>query len=337
MKSFYLTDAGKVRDHNEDSVLIVHNNDNDILMAIADGMGGHRAGEVASSIAISHLAKDFNENFHNMSKMDAVNFLRDSVNEINDSIFRHEKTHPESKGMGTTLVTAIITKEYILFGNIGDSSGFVMKDNKLHKVTYDHTLVNLLVSAGELTKEEARERGLDVDYEGFKVKFLEHQEKSRTASKGKFKGGLSGNSEIETKYHTATHLLNAALKVVLGPDVHQRGSNITSERMRFDFSCDHKLTPEEKEQVENVVNEWIQEGLEVRVETMSKEEALKIGAEAMFIEKYPDMVTVYFIGDVSKELCGGPHVKNTKELGHFKIKKEEASSAGVRRIKAVLE
>ncbi len=157
MKSFYLTDAGKVRDHNEDSVLIVHNNDNDTLMAIADGMGGHSAGEVASSIAITHLAKNFNENFHNMSKMDAVNFLRDSVNEINDSIFRYEKTHPESKGMGTTLVTAIITKDYILFGNIGDSSGFVMKDSKLHKVTYDHTLVNLLVSAGELTEEEAKD------------------------------------------------------------------------------------------------------------------------------------------------------------------------------------
>ena len=157
MKSFYLTDAGKVRDHNEDSVLIVHNQDGDTLMAIADGMGGHSAGEVASSIAITHLAKDFNEKFRNMSKVEAVNFLRDSVNEINDSIFRHEKTHPESKGMGTTLVTAIITKDYILFGNIGDSSGFVMKDGKLHKVTYDHTLVNLLVSAGELTKEEAKD------------------------------------------------------------------------------------------------------------------------------------------------------------------------------------
>ena len=157
MKSFYLTDAGKVRDHNEDSVLIVHNEDGDTLMAIADGMGGHSAGEVASSIAITHLAKDFNEKFHNMAKIDAVNFLRDSVNEINDSIFRHEKTHPESKGMGTTLVTAIITKDYILFGNIGDSSGFVMKDGKLHKVTYDHTLVNLLVSAGELTEEEAKD------------------------------------------------------------------------------------------------------------------------------------------------------------------------------------
>ncbi len=155
MKSFYLTDAGKVRDHNEDSVIIVKNNSGDYLMAIADGMGGHCAGEVASSIAISYLGKHFNETFFNMRKVDAVNWLRDCAKEINTLIFRHEKDHPESKGMGTTLVTAIVTSEYILFGNIGDSSGFVMKDEKLHKVTYDHTLVNLLLSAGELTKEEA--------------------------------------------------------------------------------------------------------------------------------------------------------------------------------------
>ncbi len=157
MKSFYLTDAGKVRDHNEDSVLIVHNNQKEVLMAIADGMGGHSAGEVASSIAITYLGRHFNESFLNMSKVDAVNWLRDSVNEINSLIFQHEKTHPESKGMGTTLVTAIVTHDYILFGNIGDSSGFVMKNGHLHKVTYDHTLVNLLVSAGELTKEEAKD------------------------------------------------------------------------------------------------------------------------------------------------------------------------------------
>ncbi len=155
MKSFYLTDAGKVRDHNEDSVIILKNSDNEYLMAIADGMGGHSAGEVASSIAISYLGKHFSETFLNLSKVDAVEWIRDCVNEINTLIFQHEKTHPESKGMGTTLVMAILTKEYLLFGNIGDSSGFVMKEGKLHKVTYDHTLVNLLVSAGELTKEEA--------------------------------------------------------------------------------------------------------------------------------------------------------------------------------------
>lgn len=189
----------------------------------------------------------------------------------------------------------------------------------------------------ELTLELAKERGLTVDEKGFYEKFKAHQELSRTASAGKFKGGLAGNSEIETKYHTATHLLNAALKVVINKDVHQKGSNITDERMRFDFSCDHKLTDEEKKAVEDLVNKWIEEGLPVTKKEMSKEEAIKSGAECMFIEKYPDIVTVYSIGDVSKELCGGPHVNNTSELGHFKIKKEEASSAGVRRIKAILE
>ena len=189
----------------------------------------------------------------------------------------------------------------------------------------------------ELTVELASDVNILVDEEGFKEKFREHQEKSRAGSEQKFKGGLAGNGEVETKYHTATHLLNAALKVVVNKDVHQKGSNITSERMRFDFSCDHKLTDEEKQKTEELVNKWIQEGIDVCVEEMSKENAIKSGAECMFIEKYPDIVKVYSIGDVSKELCGGPHVENTKVLGHFRIVKEEASSAGVRRIKAVLE
>ena len=188
----------------------------------------------------------------------------------------------------------------------------------------------------ELTEELAHDAKIKVDTLGFKERFKKHQELSRTASAGKFKGGLAGNSEIETKYHTATHLLNAALKVVVDKNVHQKGSNITDERMRFDFSCDHKLTDEEKKKTEDLVNEWIKEGLDVTVKEMSKSDAINSGAECMFIEKYPDMVTVYSIGNVSKELCGGPHVKNTSELGHFKIIKEEASSAGVRRIKAVL-
>ncbi len=194
----------------------------------------------------------------------------------------------------------------------------------------------------ELTIELANELNIKVDEEGFVAKFKEHQEKSRTASAGQFKGGLGGNGEIETKYHTATHLLNAALKITVNKDIHQKGSNITSERLRFDFNSDHKLTEEEKLNTEKLVNEWIEAGLDVTVEEMSKEEAIKSGAECMFIEKYPDIVTVYSIGNdkygiVSKELCGGPHVKNTKELGHFTIKKEEASSAGVRRIKAILD
>ena len=193
----------------------------------------------------------------------------------------------------------------------------------------------------EVTQDLAREAGLKVDTTEFDKLFKEHQEKSRMGSEQKFKGGLAGTGEKEVRYHTATHLLNAALKVILGKDVHQKGSNITPERMRFDFSCDHKLTDDEKKKVEDLVNEWIAQGLDVKCEEMKKDDAIKSGAECMFIEKYPDIVTVYSIGNdrekVSKELCGGPHVKNTSELGHFKIKKEEASSAGVRRIKAILE
>ena len=214
----------------------------------------------------------------------------------------------------------------------------VTKDNKDIDATTAFKLYDTYGFPIELTVELAEERNINVDEEGFKDKFKAHQELSRTASAGQFKGGLSGNNEIETKYHTATHLLNAALKVVVNKDVHQKGSNITDERMRFDFSCDHKLSDEEKQKTEDLVNEWIKDGLKVTVEEMSKEDAIKSGAECMFIEKYPDIVTVYTIGDnISKELCGGPHVKNTNELGHFKIVKEEASSAGVRRIKAILE
>jgi alanyl-tRNA synthetase len=189
----------------------------------------------------------------------------------------------------------------------------------------------------ELTVELASERNLDVDVNGFYEKYKEHQEKSRAGASEKFKGGLASTGEIETKYHTATHLLNAALKVVVDENVHQKGSNITAERMRFDFSCDHKLTDEEKTKAENLVNEWIKMDLPVTSKEMSKEEAVNSGAECMFLDRYPDVVTVYYIGDVSKELCGGPHVSSTGCLGTFKIKKEEASSQGVRRIKAVLE
>jgi protein phosphatase len=157
MRSFYLTDPGKVRNHNEDSVTILSNDNGEYLLAVADGMGGHSAGEVASSIAINHISKMFKDNFLNMEKVQAVNWLRDTVIEINDLIFDYAEKHPESKGMGTTLVVALVTKDYILFGNIGDSSGFVVKDNKLRKVTYDHTLVNLLLRAGEISEAEAKE------------------------------------------------------------------------------------------------------------------------------------------------------------------------------------
>ena len=189
----------------------------------------------------------------------------------------------------------------------------------------------------EVTEELATENGMKIDKEGFDKLFKEHQEKSRAGSEQKFKGGLASTGEMETKYHTATHLLNAALKQVLGSHVHQRGSNITAERMRFDFSHPAKMTDEEKQKTEDLVNEWITEAIPVEHLEMKKDDAIKMGAEAMFIEKYGDIVSVYKIGDISIELCGGPHVSNTSELGHFKIKKEESSSSGIRRIKAILD
>lgn len=157
MRSFYLTDVGKVRDHNEDSVIILKNHNDEYMLAVADGMGGHRAGEVASSLAITYLARHFQETFYNLTKEEAIFWINDSVSNINNQIFKYQETNIDSRGMGTTLVLALFTKDYLLFGNIGDSSGFVIKNKKLHKVTIDHSLVNLLVEAGEITEEEAKD------------------------------------------------------------------------------------------------------------------------------------------------------------------------------------
>lgn len=156
MKSFYLTDSGKVRSHNEDSVVIIKNKNNEHLLAVADGMGGHKAGEVASSIAIDHLSHEFSNLDSVGTKTEAVKWLKENITKINDSIFEYTSKHPESMGMGTTLVTALLTDSFLLVGNIGDSSGYVIKEKQMHKVTYDHTLVNLLVTTGELTEEEAK-------------------------------------------------------------------------------------------------------------------------------------------------------------------------------------
>ena len=214
-----------------------------------------------------------------------------------------------------------------------------LKENG-QKVIDAQTVFNLYETYGfppEMTEELAKEEGLEVDMENYQKLFEEHQAKSRMGSEAKFKGGLASTGEMEVKYHTATHLLNAALKKVLGDHVHQKGSNITAERLRFDFSHGAKMTDEEKKKVEDLVNEYIKQDIKVERLEMKKDEAIALGAEAMFLEKYGDEVTVYKIGDVSLELCGGPHVSRTGELGTFKIKKEEASSSGVRRIKAILE
>lgn len=157
MKYFYITDTGSVREHNEDSVTIVENSCGEYLMAVADGMGGHRAGEVASNIVINHLTDTFLKNKELGTKEEAIDWLKNAVSESNQLIIEHTQDHPESTGMGTTIVTALLSKDYLLFGNIGDSSGFVLKNNELHKITNDHTLVNLLVKSGELTEEEAKD------------------------------------------------------------------------------------------------------------------------------------------------------------------------------------
>lgn len=193
----------------------------------------------------------------------------------------------------------------------------------------------------ELTKEIALERGMKVDEDGFKIAMKSHQDLSRAGSEQKFKGGLADTSDMSVKYHTGTHLLHKALRDVLGPDATQKGSNITPERLRFDFAFPRKMTSEEVRAVEEAVNARIEEALPVTFEDLSLEEAKKKGALGLFEEKYGDKVRVYKIGDYSLEFCGGPHVENTSKLGEdgkrFKIQKEEAISAGVRRIRATLQ
>ena len=188
----------------------------------------------------------------------------------------------------------------------------------------------------EMTTELAKEQGIEIDTSEFDKLFKEHQEKSKMGSENKFKGGLAEQNETTTAYHTATHLLHKALQIVLGEHATQKGSNITTERLRFDFAHPQKVTKEELEKVEQIVNEQIKRDLPVTCEEMTVEQAKEAGAVGLFESKYGDKVKVYTIGDFSKEICGGPHVSHTSELGIFKIKKEEASSAGVRRIKAVL-
>lgn len=275
-----------------------------------------------------------------------LNKLQIDLNElpalIDLNIENLKEMYPELEKNKETIKTVIIEEKDKFVKTLANGEREFLKEiSKLEntKILPGKMVFRLYDTYGfppEVTKELALENGYEVDLKKFEELFKKHQEKSRAGSEQKFKGGLAEQNETTIAYHTATHLLNAAIKKVLGTDAHQRGSNITVDRMRFDFNCDHKLTPEEKEKIENLVNEWIQDGLPVTKQEMKKEDAIKSGAECMFIEKYPEIVTVYTIGDVSKELCGGPHVQNTKELGRFKIKKEESSSSGVRRIKAIL-
>ena len=270
-----------------------------------------------------------------------LNYLQDLV-ELNFKILG--EMYPELIQNKENIINTIIEEKNKFVKTLENGQKELQKElNKLRENNIDtlsaEKAFKLYETYGfppEVTNEIAKESNFKVDLDGFDKLFKEHQEKSRLGSEQKFKGGLADQTEETIAYHTATHLLHKALQIVLGEHATQKGSNITQERLRFDFAHPQKVTKEELDEVERIVNEQIKRDLKVTCEEMSYEEAVKSGAMGLFTNKYGDRVKVYTIGDFSKEICGGPHVEHTGVLGTFKIKKEEASSAGVRRIKAVL-
>jgi alanyl-tRNA synthetase len=263
------------------------------------------------------------ENFTSEIAKIVIDIYKDDYNELKkNKNFILDEFEKEEKKFKKTLETGL--KEFNKLKNI--------------KITGKEAFV-LFSSYGfplEMTQELAEEKGLHINKEEFEKEFKKHQELSRKGAEKRFKGGLADSSEESKRLHTATHLLNEALRKVISKDIVQKGSNITPERLRFDFNFDRKLTPEEIKKIEDLVNKKIKESIPVRKEEMSLEEAKKKNAQGVFEHKYTDRVSVYTAGDFSIEICGGPHVKNTKELGRFKIIKEESCAAGIRRIKAVL-
>jgi alanyl-tRNA synthetase len=274
------------------------------------------------------------------------------------AILNWDKLGIENKGL-SNLIDSVLESYKDAYVDTYEKKEFIKQEVDKEEVKFRETLKHglkefergidpfvLFTTYGfpiELTEELAKEQGKEIDLEDFHKKMAEHQKLSQTASAGMFKGGLANHNEKTVRLHTAHHLLLAGLQEIVSKEVKQRGSNITEERLRIDFLCDHKLTDEEKQKVEAWVNDKISQGLPVTRTEMPLAEAQRLGAEMEFGAKYPEMVSVYFIGGnghieeaISKEFCGGPHVQNTKELGQFKILKEEAVSAGVRRIKAVL-
>jgi alanyl-tRNA synthetase len=275
---------------------------------------------------------------------DANKLDRSSIESLVDTLVSHFKDAYSNLAPQRDIIISEIAKESEKFAKTLDQG--VKEFEKIAKKGNVTGLdaFTLFSSYGfpiDMTIELAKGAKLSVDKEGFDAEFKKHQDLSRSGAEQKFKGGLGDTSEMSLKYHTATHLLHQALRQVLGSHVSQKGSNITPERLRFDFTHTAKMTDEEKKKVEDMVNANIQKKLPVHRIELPKAEAEKTGALHFFGDKYGDVVSVYYIGDsidaaVSKEFCGGPHVENTSTLGTFKIQKEEALSAGVRRIKAVL-
>ncbi|OGD68944.1 hypothetical protein A3I18_02820 [Candidatus Campbellbacteria bacterium RIFCSPLOWO2_02_FULL_35_11] len=303
------------------------------VFILSDGVSSsnHEAGYVLRRIIRRYMMymdklgiKPNPTNIHDLTKI-----VIEKYKEIYPNIKEKEDFILEETMKEGAQFSNIVVKGFKKLREISSSGNVAGKDAFTLSSTYGLPI--------EMIVEYAEERGIKVDIVGYEEEMKKHQDLSRTASAGKFKGGLAGDDEHSTRLHTATHMLHQALRQVLGDHVVQKGSNITPDRLRFDFSHPDKMTDEEKQKVENIVNKNIQKGLDVKMEEMSVEEAKNKGALGVFEDKYGEKVKVYSVGDFSKEICGGPHVKNTSELGVFKIKKEEASSAGIRRIKAILE
>lgn len=318
---------------NEAAMRIIADHLKAAVFIIADGAvpGNSEQGYVLRRLirrAVRHGKKLGLQNFVNdiaeevFLIYDDYKHLKDSKKKILDELKKEEEKFLETLDKGI--------RE---FGKLSGDGKIAGKEAFLLYQSYGFPI--------EMTLELAEEKNVKVDEKGFEKENEKHQELSRTASAGKFASGLADHGEETTKLHTATHLLHAALRKVLGDSVQQKGSNITPERLRFDFTYDKKMTDEEKKEVEELVNEAIDKKLDVSMEEMNPKQAKESGALGFFEHKYGDVISVYSVGkgkdEYSKEICTGPHVKNTSELGKFKIKKEESSSAGVRRIKAVLE
>lgn len=329
-----INEKAKIDDINSRRIVVEHLRSSMIIIA-----DGGKPSNVDSGYVLRRLIRRMTRH---------LNKLEVDLNELQKLIELYidllKDLYPEMQQNRETIIKTIIEEKdkFIKTLKHGEKefNKVIEKAQKNNKNVIDgYTIFNLYETYGfppEITVELASEQGFKADMEEYERLFKEHQEKSRLGSEKKFKGGLAEQTEETISYHTATHLLHKALQIVLGEHAKQKGSNITSERLRFDFSHPQKMTKEEIQKVEDIVNEQIEKDLPVTCTEMSYDEAKKSGATGLFESKYGDKVKVYSIGDFSKEICGGPHVTNTGKLGKFKIKKEESSSAGVRRIKAVL-
>lgn len=318
------------------------------IFIMADDIG-IKPSNVNQGYVVRKLLRRAIRNINTLQGDVTENFINDFYDAL---ISAYDQVYPELKRNKINVVQQIINESQLFALSLEKGTAVLSKKIKTtpsdtaEKISGDFLFdlyqsygIPLEVSLDILEKEQSKPFTAEIKKQienEYNSAMNRHQELSRTASAGMFKGGLVGHTEQTTKYHTATHLLHKALKIVLGDHVQQKGSNITDERMRFDFSHDQKMTPEQIKQVEDLVNQAIQDQLDVSYIETSPDEAKKQGAVGLFSDKYGDLVKVYSIGNFSKEICGGPHVNNTRELGIFKIVKEEASSLGVRRIKAVL-